>query len=66
MKKKRYPKIRRIFGGELMDIIKTEDFWKLVEYGYGADFADKMVDSIHSGHSWQHGEFIYETNRYSV
>ena len=66
MKRKRYPKIRRIYNGEVLDLMDTKDFWELVEYGYGEDFADKMVESIHSGYSWQHKEILYETNRSSV
>jgi hypothetical protein len=66
MKRKRYPKIRRIYNGEVLDLMDTKDFWELVEYGYGEDFADKMVESIHSGYSWQYKEILYETNRSSV
>jgi len=66
MKRKRYPKIRRIYNGEVLDLMDTKDFWELVEYGYGEDFADKIVESIHSGYSWQYKEILYETNRSSV
>ena len=66
MKRKRYPKIRRIYNGEVLDLMDTKDFWELVKYGYGEDFADKIVESIHSGYSWQYKEILYETNRSSV
>lgn len=66
MKKKKYPKIKRIYEDNVLDLIDTKKFWELVKHGYGEDFADKLVESIHLGNSWQHKEFRYETNRGSV
>ena len=43
MKRKRYPKIRRIYNGEVLDLMDTKKFWELVKHGYGEDFADKLV-----------------------